>query len=775
MLNLSSNQLTTLPDSITQLQGLQTLSLGGNQLTAVPDSITQLAGLRELRLMNNRLQEVPDSITQLSGLKELDLDGNGLTEVPKSIAKLQSLELLDVRNNKLTELPDSVTQLEGLQALFLSDNQLVEIPDSITRLDGLKVLDLSNNQMTALPESIAKLQSLELLAVRNNELTEIPESITQLEKLQHLDLDGNPLKDPPIEIAERGIEAIRDYFASRKGEVLRPLNEVKVLFVGDGGAGKTSLVKRLLGEEFDPDENQTYGINIDAWPIKPDGTPVTAHLWDFGGQVIMHATHQFFLSRRSLYVLLLDGRKEEDPEYWLKHIESFGGGSPVLVVLNKMDEHPSFDVNRKFYQEKYPGIVGFYPISCERKRGSGIPAFKQALFDSLSTVEMLKTEWPESWFRVKEEIEAMDDPFMGIEAYNDCCEEAEIADESSRNTLVQFLHDLGRVVHFPDFELQETHVLDPKWLTTAVYAIINSDLLAKNKGLLNLSSLRSILGKVEGYPYPKSKHRFIVDLMKKFELCFTVDDGRVLIPDLLEVPEPDFGFDADAALRFRLQYDFLPSSIIPRFIVRRHRDIKDELRWRTGVVLEAEGFESTAVVRADVAEKRIEIEISGGDRRDYLAVIRSTFHDINGSFEKLDVTEEVPLPDNPSIAVSFEHLRKLEARGDEAFLPEGSDDDYKVRDLLGVVYVEKRLNEKAIRDFVRHIADENDTEATLLKKLERNVQLNPGMFGVHFDIKGFARDFVSDPIAKRKVKRKTKAKAKVRARKKAKAKPRKKG
>jgi hypothetical protein len=45
----------------------------------------------------------------------------------------------------------------------------------------------------------------------------------------------------------------------------------------------------------------------------------------------MHATHQFFLSKRSLYILVLDGRKEEDAEYWLKHIESFGGDSPVLM------------------------------------------------------------------------------------------------------------------------------------------------------------------------------------------------------------------------------------------------------------------------------------------------------------------------------------------------------------------------------------------------------------------------------------------------------------
>ena len=107
------------------------------------------------------------------------------------------------------------------------------------------------------------------------------------------------------------------------------MNEVKVLLVGEGGSGKTSLVKRLMGQGFDPNESQTHGINIrhkDFAPPTPGSDPVHVRFWDFGGQEIMHATHQFFLSQRSVYVLVLDARKEEAAEYWLKHIESFGGG-----------------------------------------------------------------------------------------------------------------------------------------------------------------------------------------------------------------------------------------------------------------------------------------------------------------------------------------------------------------------------------------------------------------------------------------------------------------
>ena len=95
---------------------------------------------------------------------------------------------------------------------------------------------------------------------------------------------------------------------------------------------------------------------------------VQLHIWDFGGQEIMHATHQFFLTERSLYLLVLNGREggeDADVEYWLKLIESFGGDSPVIIALNKIRSHP-FDLNRRGLLEKYgPRICGFIGTDCE--------------------------------------------------------------------------------------------------------------------------------------------------------------------------------------------------------------------------------------------------------------------------------------------------------------------------------------------------------------------------------------------------------------------------
>lgn len=545
----------------------------------------------------------------------------------------------------------------------------------------------------------------------NNKISQLPAEILDLgleikwkfELGDGIFLEGNPLESPPVEIIKQGNEAIRQYFKSLEGEK-QALNEVKVLLVGEGAAGKTSLVKRLLGQDFDKDESQTHGININTWKITVDKTKIKVRLWDFGGQEIMHATHQFFLSKRSLYILVLDGRKDEKTEYWLNHIKSFGGDSPVMVVINKIDENPGFDVNRLFLMEKYPNIKGFYRLSCAS--GSGIHEFKKELTKKLSAIELIRTTWANSWFQVKKQLEEMKDNFISYDTYQQICTDAGIKDEKEQDILVDFLNDLGVILHFKEFHLQDTHVLEPKWITNAVYKIINSEILSSGKGVLELRRLGEILKAKKGektvYKYPPDKYKYIFQLMKKFELCFPIDEDKILVPDLLEVGEPVIDFPYTGALKFRISYNFLPKSVMPRFIVRSHKDIKNKLSWRTGVVLENKGFNATAVVKADQREKIINIFVTGTRKRDYFAAILHTFREINDSFEQIEVDECVPLPDSPKIAVNYLHLLRLERMGQAEFLPEKAERNYNVKELLEGIKPEKERQKE-----LEHLLREN--------------------------------------------------------------------
>jgi small GTP-binding protein len=435
----------------------------------------------------------------------------------------------------------------------------------------------------------------------------------------------------------QGETATRDYLRSLEGQQHALLNEVKVLFVGDGSAGKTSLLKRVIGMAFDKDEPQTHGINIERGVIRNGGQEIRLNLWDFGEQEIMHSTHQFFLSKRSLYVLVLDGRKEEDAEYWLQHIRIFGGNSPIIVVLNKIDEHPSFEVNRKFLQDKYHTIVEFHRVSC--RTNDGVHPFTDTLNRAVKDIEHLKTTWPQPWFKVKHRLEDMAADYISYEKYDEICRAEGLDEESTLDTLADFLNDLGVVLHFDLPVLKETTVINPQWITGAVYQIINSKELAEGKGLLHRNALKTILSRAT---YPTRKHDYIIELMKRFELCFSVGAETVLVPDLLAVGEPTFNFNFDNALRYQLEYEFLPKSVIPRVIVNLNTDIKDSLRWRTGVVLEDDAFGSMAVIKADAKEKKVSVWVAGEQRREYFSIIRKVFLDVNGSFPGLIVREKVP-------------------------------------------------------------------------------------------------------------------------------------
>ncbi|MEI8301230.1 MAG: leucine-rich repeat domain-containing protein, partial [Chlamydiota bacterium] len=158
-LNLSFSNLTSLPDvfGYPELSHIAELFLYDNQLTALPDSISQLTALRVLTLKNNQLTTLPESIGQLTALQILGLEGNQLTTLPESIGQLTALRILSLEGNQLTTLPESIGQLTALHGLSLDGNQLTTLPESIGQLTALQGLSLDGNQLTTLPESIGQL------------------------------------------------------------------------------------------------------------------------------------------------------------------------------------------------------------------------------------------------------------------------------------------------------------------------------------------------------------------------------------------------------------------------------------------------------------------------------------------------------------------------------------------------------------------------------------------------------------------------------------------
>jgi internalin A len=451
------------------------------------------------------------------------------------------------------------------------------------------------------------------------------------------------------------------YFRTREGK--RPLNEAKLIFVGRGEVGKTSLVNRLVYNKFNIKERKTDGIQISEWEIDlKKNDKVRLNIWDFGGQEIMHATHQFFLTARSLYILVLDGRgrlEDNDAEYWLKIISSFGAASPVIIVLNKIKAHP-FDLNRKALQEKYPFIKEFVKTDC--KNGSGIDQLLKVIKKQTNALKNLRDPFPAVWFKIKEKIAFIDKNFLSFDEFKKFCKANGESEDTAQGLLAGYLHDLGIALNYSDDpRLKDTHILNPHWVTNGIYKILNSDLLEKNKGEISLKDLSKILNKKI---YPAKMHQFLMDLMKKFELCFNFpdDDCHYLIPELLDKQEPDVTkqFKPEECLNFQYDYAVLPVGLLPRFIVRTYTLSHGLSQWRSGAILQLEGCK--AFVKADIADKRVYIRINGPieKRRKLLAVIRSDFERIHYDIKNLLPDEMVPVPESPKTVVLYKKLLELE-------------------------------------------------------------------------------------------------------------------
>ena len=598
-------------------------------------------------------------------------------------AATRGFKYFNLVSKQLTSVPPELANLTNLTELNLSDNQLTSVSSEITKLTNLMYLDLSYNQLTSVPPELARLKNLKYLDFKKNRLTSIPPEFTKLTNLTNFDLRNNPLPIP-AETLNRPYD-VKAIFAALAGLATgQRLNEAKMLVVGDGKVGKSSVVERLVKGTFDPKKQTTLGVEINdeievsQWEVKGEGEPIKMNVWDFGGQEIQHSTHQFFLTHRSLYLLVVDARKGDQLsgiEYWLKLIESFGGDSPILVVINQIDQlkgQRPLNLDRKALQEKYH-IKGFIETSCAEPP-AGIEELKTAIAREVEQLRHVRDIWPREWFAVKQRLKEMKADYIPVEKYLEICGEEGVDDADIRNSLLEMLHALGTVIRFPG----DTQVLNPRWVTQGVYGLLTSAQLVKAQGQFDLADIGPILAAAlpnGAERYPSHTHRRLIDVMRHFELCFEFTDrrGHYLIPRHLHDNELDIPWDESDALKFQYHYETLPDAVISRFIVRMNQYIQKQYYWKNGVFLQSgEGFnENRAKIKADLVDRKIFITVNGKEqtRRAFLAVIRSAFNEINSSF-KIEIEQKIPVPGAPDVLVSYDDLlAHEEANEAEIFIP----------------------------------------------------------------------------------------------------------
>jgi len=671
-LDLNFTQITDI-SPLARLTDLIELNLASNQITDL-SPLAGLTSLKKLVLYNNKITDI-SPLARLTALTNLDLSLNQLTDI-SPLAPLTALIILNLNSNQITDL-SPLTRLTALIILNLNSNQIADI-SPLARLTALIILNLDSNQITDISplapltaldklslggnqitdiSPLARLKQLNRLDLINNNIRQLPEALldTRLEIKWDYDERGglfladNPLETPPIEVVKQGKWAVRNFFKELKDKESVRLLQCKLLIVGNGEVGKTTLMKKLIDNAFDIQsiqEKSTHGINIQPWPLAvpfndPDPGKTEARetvnlvFWDFGGQDIYHATHQFFLTKRSLYLFVWEPRREEETrsfDYWLNVIKLLSQDSRVIVVMNKGDLRTKH-IDEAGFKAKFPNIQAFYKISC--LTGQGIRELTEEIRSNLSQMDHLRDQLPRVWVqirdRLKKEKEKNNKNYIPQEEYFSICAEYGLNEERAL-FLSGYLHDLGVILHYQnDPLLQHTVILNPEWATEAVYKLIDTREIIENRGSFYFNDLKRHW---DAKKYPHAKHPELVRLMEKFELCFNFTGTDLhFVPELQKSPAGDLDFthyNSPGTLRFEYHYDFMPEGIVSRFMARMFYLILEKKRfWKNRVELKFE--DSTALVAGEPLNRRVTIAITGKYQRDLLSIIRSHFDAIHST------------------------------------------------------------------------------------------------------------------------------------------------
>ncbi len=587
--------------------------------------------------LEKKIKERLDNV-KLHGWQTLDLRNCGLSEIPAEVYNYTDLVTIDFSNDSFCDEPRR--------------NKIKIVPNDISKLKHLKRLNLSNNQLESISESLSTLNKLTYLNLCNNKLTDISEKIANMPSLSEICLDENPFDMLPPEIVARGISAIRNFYKELEEKDF--LYEVKLLLVGQGRVGKTCLSNALIDDNYKlTDKESTEGININRWIIPKDVISKTnpkiqrdfqINIWDFGGQEIYHSTHQFFLTKRSIYLLVTESRKEDSHDdffYWLNIIKLLGDTSPVILVLNKCDQ-PTKELPFKEFKDSFSNLIDFHKISLKAGHEDKLESFKLALKNIASNLPHIGNALPKVWVEIRNELEELKVSginYISENEYLELCKKHYRKEESAL-FLSGYFHDLGVLLHFQDdIDLKDTVFLNHEWLTTGVYKILDDTKVIEQKGRFTIDDVKRIWSTDE-YKY---KIRELISLMKnrKFDLCFELPNNEYLVPRLLPVDEVEHAWESSPEnTKFEFRYKFMPKGILTRLIVKLNSDIFENKYWRYGVILQSDG--TSAIIREKYFENKITIELSGNNKREYLFYIRKVINEIHKDYNKIKVSEMIP-------------------------------------------------------------------------------------------------------------------------------------
>ncbi|XP_075215251.1 leucine-rich repeat kinase [Lycorma delicatula] len=625
-LNLSYNSLRTMSHITSYPSSLKQLDLSHNQVCCWP-SLPQIEASDPMEQAavacyapEHSIKPTSKILTANSRRSSRSLRTTILNNlcVHRRHLRLDNLRTLILADNKITRI-QLATDDDGYSSQDSEDfdNEWQEVLGSQSALNitkcrlmfpNLSMLDLSNNLLKEIPSNIHELTNLSVLNVSgNSEISELPPQMGLLSRLWNLNTRGCSLQEPLKSMIDSKKYKTMDIIGYLKSvlEDARPYARIKLMIVGVQGIGKTSLLEQLRQEgtgsyRKKPVEHwakrmgnkninvktsrgtnmSTVGVDIGDWvyekKIRGHSSygPVIFRTWDFGGQREYYATHQYFLSKRSLYLVVWripDGQKGiAEILQWLVNIQARAPNSPVLIVGTHYDmmreQYPSSRSEdlQQLIRDKFinvvdaekcglPRVLDTIEVSCKTRHN--IKLLCNLIYDTAFSLRppgskelLLEQRVPASYLALEDVVSHVAaerrqksvDPVLNAEQYRAVVwsemqyrYQRTFRDAAELHQATLFLHDNGVLLHYDDATLKDLYFLDPQWLCDMLAHVVTIREINPfaRTGVMKLDDLKHVFK--SSNLGPVDTRGYIVNLLNKFEVALTWDNRTLLIPSLL--------------------------------------------------------------------------------------------------------------------------------------------------------------------------------------------------------------------------------------------------
>lgn len=507
---------------------------------------------------------------------------------------------------------------------------------------AINALDLISRRQADI--GINLLDELELFCILTKKTKD---ELTKMSGI-NIEIIGN-IEDPPYEIIDQGENAIVQYFNEKDKQGTERLYEAKIVIVGAGESGKTTLIKKLNNPNHpvpNDSDKRTEGIRVTTYQFKGvtrhGQKHIQAYIWDFGGQELYHTTHQLFLTPDTLYILLNDNRKNDtDFYYWLNIVTLRAGNKcPILMVFNAKDNAVRQIIPGEEIYSTFPNLIkNSIDVNFADKDIRLVQKMRLTIENHFLDLDILGKPFPAFWVKVRDALVKRTEEHIDWETYSEICKKNGINDYSQKQVLANTLHNLGVILYFPKvFGLENLIILKSQWCIDAIYSALDTKEIVQNGGRFN----ESMLAEKWSDQRFLGNHLQLLKLMQHFDLCYKIDGTEDYIaPQLLPVEENKLSKNANSwAITFHFNYAFMPSGLITRLIARMSLYIKQNHVWRSGVILDWGDGTYAEIIEHQLTHK-IVIRINGSDKKRRLLDIRKCLYDLQEDFIGLKFKEKI--------------------------------------------------------------------------------------------------------------------------------------